>query len=125
METTLCSSKYTKLKIIKVKQDQTKIIMQNNKTVQEIAMAQLSEQELKVKKKIQEYKHKIIRGILLQHLRPCAFPFCITAIVSQERKDNTGESQQEAFTLRSEGLILPLDFSMFVSFLACRSFSGI
>lgn len=46
----------TQLKLIKVKQDQTKIIMQNNKTVQEIAMAQLSEQELEVQKKIQEYK---------------------------------------------------------------------
>lgn len=46
----------SQLKLLKVKQEQTRIIMQNNKTVQENAINQLTEEEKQLQQKIQEYK---------------------------------------------------------------------
>ena len=53
---TKLEEKKAELKLLRVKKEQTKVIMQNNKTIQQLEIAKLSDQEKELQKKIQEYK---------------------------------------------------------------------
>ena len=46
----------TEIKLLRVKKEQTRIIMENNKTVQQNAIDKLSEEEKELQQKIQDYK---------------------------------------------------------------------